>query len=140
MTSLHYVSPGPVSAHQAAGCHGLRVSVEQDVLHEADQAPGQQLREHVDPDIGHHVRGLLLLRLAICETLSENVYSPSLVVDDPEKAVKVFLSFSCLYPRPAVSGLASAENSPRGSAESLHSPGPASATSVDVSSLRISLQ
>ena len=77
---ISQISPSPLATHEAAGCHRLRVSVEEDVLHEADQAPGHQLGKHVDPDIRHHVRvvrGPLLLRVTIFETLFENVYSPS---------------------------------------------------------------
>ena len=38
--TLH-ISPSPVATHEAAGGHRLRVSVEEDVLHEADQASGE---------------------------------------------------------------------------------------------------
>ena len=52
---ISQISPSPLATHEAAGCHRLRVSVEEDVLHEADQTSGEQLRENVNSVLRMHL-------------------------------------------------------------------------------------
>ena len=52
---ISQISPSPLATHEAAGCHRLRVSVEEDILHEADQTSGEQLRENVNFVLRKHL-------------------------------------------------------------------------------------